>query len=154
MSRFAWIAFGLLWLTASYPLQAEDNGADRDTAIHGVLRNFIQAWNEDDADRLLTLFTEDGVLISPNGSQAQSRPAIRHLLLEQHEDFFIGTTIAPEIRSVLHEGAQATVEGRFSLGGYRAIGFIPVAPRGSFRMILVKQGDAWLIDLAAISRGS
>ncbi|HEX7830576.1 MAG TPA: nuclear transport factor 2 family protein, partial [Thermoanaerobaculia bacterium] len=50
-----------------------------------ILRNFADAWDRHDAERLAELWLDDGVLNHPWGWRAVGRQAVRELLAREHQ---------------------------------------------------------------------
>ncbi|MBI4000923.1 MAG: SgcJ/EcaC family oxidoreductase [Nitrospira defluvii] len=111
--------------------------------IREVLRQFIDAWNQDDAARLVSLFTEDGAFITTQGGTYAGREKIKRMLTEEHRALFMGTTLDETVRSLrLAAVDRAVIKGDFELNGYKAtFGLVSVTPEGSFVFRLRKQGD-------------
>jgi uncharacterized protein (TIGR02246 family) len=122
-------------------------------AIRDLVEQFVEAWNDDDVEALSALFTEDGTLHAPGGSRATSRHNIRRLLLTKHDKIFHGTTIRETITSVdFRIDGQAIVRGDYILNGLKLLGFIPIAPHGSFTLHVIENDEAWKIWRAKITR--
>lgn len=111
--------------------------------VRSLVMEFIRAWNDDDMDRLLSLFIEDGIFITSKGRRAESQREIRRLLTRERDRLFDGTILIGAVES-LEELNEDTlrVKGRYELNGYKIMGFIPATPRGRFFMTLVyRDGD-------------
>ena len=118
-----------------------------------VVKQFVLAWNQDDADQLSRLFTPNGILISPSGATAKTRSGIKELLINEHREIFVGTVLRKTIRTVRFDGsAVALVKGQYELGGIETfLGFV-TSVNGTFDFNLEKQADEWLINRAHITR--
>lgn len=130
------------------------NPSRKTEAVKDVMRQFVNAWNRDDADTLVTLFLPNGQFTSPTGSTATNRAEIKRVLTKEHEDIFRGTTLAKTIHEIRFPAENAAeVTGVYELEGVsKMLGLITVSPEGTFRFHLKRQGGRWLIQQALITR--
>lgn len=117
-----------------------------------VVRQFVLAWNQDDATTLSMLFTPDGSLLGP-GAKAEHPSGIETLLTEERPDIFLGTALYDHIGKVKFTKPDfAIVNGRYELSGVRSfLGFMAKVS-GTFKFQLKKQHGRWYIDHALIKR--
>lgn len=120
--------------------------------VEEVVRQFVQAWNRDDAEALSLLFTPNGRLTSPRGSTARGRREIRELLMHEHQEIFIGTSLSKTIQTITFPNVDnALVKGKFKLSGLKVFLGFTTAVNGTFTLRLVREAN-WLIEDAHISR--
>ena len=117
-----------------------------------VVKQFVQAWNQDDATQLSMLFTPDGTLRGPGGT-AEHPSGIKTLLTEERPDIFQGTDLNDHIWKIRCPKPDfAIVNGQYELSGIRSfLGFV-VTITGTFNLELKKQHGSWYIDHALIKR--
>lgn len=117
-----------------------------------VVREFVLAWNQDDATALSKLFMHDGTLRGP-GAMAEHPSGIETLLTEKRSDIFLGTELNDHIGKIkFPEPDFAIVNGQYELSGIRSfLGFVATV-NGTFRFQLKKQDGRWYIDYALIKR--
>ncbi|MDT7043762.1 SgcJ/EcaC family oxidoreductase [Candidatus Nitronereus thalassa] len=116
-------------------------------AIQGIVREFVRAWNHDDANALVELFVKDGELDTPREAEAESRSAIRKLLTQDREELFQESSLKKDIRKIRFQGEnRATVEGHYSLAGIEpGMGLVEVSVQGTYIFFLEKHHGAWFI---------
>ena len=117
-----------------------------------VVRQFVLAWNHDDATTLSMLFTPDGTLRGP-GAMAEHPSGIEILLTEERPDIFLGTDLNDHIWKIRFLTPDlAIVNGQYELSGIRSfLGFVATVS-GTFKFQLRKQHGHWYIDHALIKR--
>lgn len=146
---------GALIVHSTYALAEHPSLAQDKEAIRRVIKDFISAWNDDDAHALVKLFVQNGVLKTSMDADAESRAAIRKLLTQDREDLFEDSTLKKDIRSFQFQGAdRATVEGHYQLDGIEpGMGLVEVSVNGEYTFFLEKHNNTWLIKKCDI-RGS
>ncbi len=132
---------------SSAPSDSSLSELDIKEEIREVLRQFIDAWNGDDAARVAALFTEDGSFISPEGHTYRGREAIKRVLTEEHAELFMGTTLDETVRSLrLSAVDRAVIRGDFELNGVKTMfGLVTLSPQGSFLFRLRKEQNRWFL---------
>ncbi|WP_447978275.1 YybH family protein [Candidatus Nitrospira bockiana] len=121
--------------------------------VRETVRDFIRAWNRDDADALAALVLPDGDFVSPTGQTATGRSDITRLLTREHEEIFKGTSLSKTIHRIdFSTSTAAEVTGVYELDGVKALLGFTVSAAGTFTFTLKKQGGRWLIERASITR--
>ncbi len=145
---------GALILHSTYALADQPSPAQDKETIRRVVKDFVSAWNDDEAHALVKLFVQNGVLKTPTDADAESRAAIRKLLTQDQEDLFQDSTLRKNIRSIQLQGAdRATVEGRYQLDGIEpGLGLVKVSVQGKYTFFLEKHHGTWLIKKCDIRR--
>jgi uncharacterized protein (TIGR02246 family) len=113
------------------------------TTLEGHYKEFVTAFNAGDADALMSLFSDDAVMI-PQPGQAVSGPALRESL-----DWFLGLkgTMELTLRGTVEGPDTAITYGRWTLNGTGEDGE-PVTLGGEGTEVVVKQADGtWRIAL-------
>ncbi len=141
-------------LLGSYSFATPQPGSEHRDAIEGVIKNFVSAWNHDDADALVSLFLPDGEMKSPSQEAATSRAGIRELVTQERRELFKDSTLNKHIRKIQFSGPdQATVEGTYELSGVEpGLGFVEVSIKGNYTFYLEKQDGTWLIKKCDIRK--
>ena len=104
-----------------------------------------EAWNNNDAVALAALYTEDAVLVTPEG-MVLGRQAIE----KQYGDIFQQLHPTNQIRTV--DQVNAIGSDVWNVGEWSCIVQSPDGPspiKGYFASITVREGDAWKIRMLA-----
>lgn len=120
----------------------------------GTAKELARAWNQGSAKDVARMFTADGVLITPSGSQVRSRAAIQRVIADKRSGLLKDTRLTNTIDNISQSTAdRATVKGAYRINGIRILGFRKAAS-GSYVLHQVKRGGRWLIARAELTRES
>lgn len=125
---------------------AADQGPDR-TDVLGLVQDFVEAWNRDDAAAFVSLFTRDGELVDPEGSVTKTRREISRLITRDHRELCIGTTIMETIGRIgFPERHVAEVTGSYELCCVKGFLGITGFSKGTFMLWLTNENDRRLVE--------
>jgi uncharacterized protein (TIGR02246 family) len=134
----------LVGVTLSAALQREPGSltdADR-KGIQTVTDNFVRAVLAGDSVSAASAYTEDGMVLPPNGTVVQGRTAIRHHLA----GFPKVTAFNPKLVEIDGQGPLAYVRGTYELTVMLPGEKSPVKDTGKFIEIRRKEPNgSWLI---------
>src|SRR5947207_8258129 len=65
-----------------------------------TIKELVRAWNKGQTDDIVSMFSSDGVLMIPTGSQIQSRTEIEKILAEPHAGILKDTTLTNSVDDV------------------------------------------------------
>ncbi|MCG5216044.1 SgcJ/EcaC family oxidoreductase [Streptosporangium sp. KLBMP 9127] len=118
---------------------------DDTTAIREVPQRIIAAWAKNDGDAFAKAFTEDAIMILPDGVFATSREGIRAFMGMAYSGPLKGTRVAGKPVSAKFLGAEAAV--LVTQGGVLTGDETEVSPERAVRAtwVLAKQDGEWLI---------
>jgi uncharacterized protein (TIGR02246 family) len=139
--RIALLAIVGLALSASQRESGPLTDADR-KGIQSVTDNFVRAVLAGDSVSAASAYTDDGMVLPPNGTAVQGRAAIRHFLA----GFPKVTTFNPKLVEIDGQGHLAYTRGTYELTVMRPGGKAPVKDTGKFIEIRRKEPNgSWLI---------
>lgn len=127
-----------------------DASPDAEAVIH-VVEDFIEAWNQDDVNSFVALFTPDGEFVTPKGT-SKTQQEIEHVIVEEHPKIFFGTHLAETVDSIgFPEPDRAEVTGFFRLCCVEALFGFEASSEGSFFLRLIDLAGEWKIERASIT---
>lgn len=107
-----------------------------------LMSDWGSAWSADDRDALVDLYTEDAVLMPPEGNTIHGRDA----LAEHFRQLIPATTgVTAAVADFDARGAMAYASGTYSYGIRR--GSTTVRRTGTHVTVMVREGNTWLIRL-------
>jgi uncharacterized protein (TIGR02246 family) len=116
-------------------------------------KKLVRAWNRGNSQEVAALFTSDGTLTMPNGSQIQSRSEIAKVIEEKRAGVLSETTLRNTVDEVSEaDGKTAVVKGTYQLDGIKVVGF-RTAASGTFVLRQTQRDGKWLITKAEIRTG-
>jgi len=119
----------------------------------GTIKELVRTWNQGNAEDIAGLFTSDGTLIIPTGSQIQSRNEIRKTISEKRAGALKATTLTNTVDEVSRPDAEtAVVHGTYKLDGINILGFSTSAS-GAYQLQQIKRNGRWLISRAKVTGG-
>jgi uncharacterized protein (TIGR02246 family) len=122
-----------------------------ETPPDGTIKELVRTWNNGNAEDIAGLFTSDGTLIIPTGSEIQSRAEIRKIISEKRAGALKATTLANTVDEVSRPDAEtAVVHGTYKLDGIEILGFSTSAT-GSYKLRQIKREGRWLISRAEVT---
>jgi uncharacterized protein (TIGR02246 family) len=122
-----------------------------ETPPDGTIKELVRTWNQGNAEDIAGLFTSDGTLIIPTGSQIQSRDEIRKTISEKRAGVLKATTLTNTVDDVSRPDAEtAVVHGTYKLDGINVLGFSTSAA-GSYQLRQIKRDGRWLISRAKVT---
>ncbi len=131
-------------------LPSENSAAAPDRTI----KELVRAWNQGHADDIAKMFSSDGVLIIPAGSQIQSRAEIERTIADKRAGMLKDTTLSNTVDDVSQSDAdRATVKGTYQLEGLKILGFTNSAT-GSYVLHQIRREGRWLISRAEVKTGN
>jgi len=117
----------------------------------GTIKELVRTWNQGKAEDIAGLFTSDGTLIIPTGSQIQSRDEIRKTIAEKLAGALKATTLTNTVDEVSRPDAEtALVDGTYKLDGIKILGF-STSSTGSYQLRQIKRDGRWLILRAKLT---
>jgi uncharacterized protein (TIGR02246 family) len=117
-----------------------------------TIKDLVRAWNKGETDDIVGMFSSDGVLMIPTGSQIQSRAEVEKILAEQHAGILKDTTLTNSVDDVSQPDAdRAIVKGTYQIDGVKILGFTKSAT-GSYILHQIKREGRWLISRAEVTR--
>jgi uncharacterized protein (TIGR02246 family) len=130
------------------PQSEKSSSSPPDTTI----KELVRAWNKGQTDDIVGMFSSDGMLMIPTGSQIQSRAEIEKILAEQHAGILKDTTLTNSVDDVSQPDAdRAIVKGTYQIDGIKILGFTKSAT-GSYILHQIKREGRWLIARAEVTR--
>jgi uncharacterized protein (TIGR02246 family) len=149
--------------TESAKTQQPDSrsGADREPTArepnvempNATAAKLVRAWNRGSSQEIANLFTPDGILAIPNGSEIQSKSEIEKTIAEKRGGLLRETTLSNTVDEVSQLDADtAVVRGRYQLDGIKILGFSTGAT-GTFILRQLKREGKWLISKAEVKTG-
>ena len=118
-----------------------------------IAKKLVRAWNQGRAEDIASLFTSEGLLILPTGSQVKSRGEIRETIRDKRGGLLKNTKLTNIIENISHpDGDRAIVKGRYRLEGIKILGASKSAT-GSFVLHQVREHGHWLISRAEMTKG-
>ena len=116
-------------------------------------KKMTRAWNEGSTREIADLFTSDGVLTTPNGSNIQSKSEIAKTITKHREGPLNDTTLSNTVDEVSQIDADtAVVKGKYQLDGIKVLGF-RTAATGTFVLRALRREGKWLISKAEVKTG-
>ncbi len=116
-------------------------------------KQLVRAWNQGSSQEIANLFTSNGVLAIPNGSEIQSKSEIEKTIAEKRGGLLSETTLSNTVDEVSQLDADTSVvKGRYQLDGIKILGFSKAAT-GTFVLRQLKHQGKWLISKAEVKTG-
>ena len=120
-------------------------------APDGTIEELVRTWNHGDAEDIAGLFTSDGTLIIPTGSQIQSRAEIQKTISEKRAGALKATTLTNTVDEVSRPNSEtAVVQGTYKIDGIKIFGFSTSAT-GSYKLRQIKRHGRWFISRAEVT---
>jgi uncharacterized protein (TIGR02246 family) len=117
-----------------------------------TIKDLVRAWNKGETDDIVGMFSSDGVLMIPTGSQIQSRAEVETILAEQPAGILKDTTLTNSVDDVSQPDAdRAIVKGMYQIDGVKILGFTK-SETGSYILHQIKREGRWLISRAEVTR--
>lgn len=130
---------------------ASETPKPTETPPDGTIEELVRTWNQGNAEEIAGLFTSDGTLIIPTGSQIRSRDEIRKTISEKRAGLLKATTLTNTVDEVSRPDAEtAVVHGTYKLDGINVLGFSTSAA-GSYQLRQIKRDGRWLISRAEVT---
>ena len=122
-----------------------------ETPPDGTIKELVRTWNQGNAEDIAGLFTSDGTLVIPTGSQIQSRDEIRKTISEKRAGALKATTLTNTVDQVSQPDAEtAVVHGTYKLDGINILGF-STSSTGSYELQQIKRDGRWFISKAKVT---
>jgi uncharacterized protein (TIGR02246 family) len=131
--------------------QVSKPDAKTDPGLESTVKQLVQAWNQGDATKIAQLFSPDGVLRLPTGSEIKSREEIKNTIAKHQSGMLKETTLKNDIDGVSTDGDNAVVKGSYQLDGINVLGF-STSSAGSYEFHGIKRDGRWLIAKADVTR--
>jgi uncharacterized protein (TIGR02246 family) len=130
---------------------ASETPKPAETPPDGTIEELVRTWNQGNAEEIAGLFTSDGTLIIPTGSQIRSRDQIRKTISEKRAGLLKATTLTNTVDEVSRPDAEtAVVHGTYKLDGINVLGF-STSSAGSYQLRQIKRDGRWLISRAEVT---
>jgi uncharacterized protein (TIGR02246 family) len=138
---FIGLAIGFLPPT----LAQQENTLDPQTVvqIRALASNYDAAFNRADATAVATLYTEDVVFKTPNGT-FNGRKAIEELFTKHYFEESHSRNAVTTVKKVIADGNEISATGRWS-DTFEDASSGTLNADGTFSWVLVHEGDAWRI---------
>ena len=115
-----------------------------------TIKEFVRTWNQGSAEDIARLFMSDGTLITPNGSQIQSRDEIKKTLTEKRAGVLKETILTNTVEEVTRPDPNtALVHGTYKLDGIKILG-VGTSTTGLYKLRQVKRDGRWFISRAEL----
>jgi uncharacterized protein (TIGR02246 family) len=122
-----------------------------ETPPDGTIEELVRTWNHGNAEDIAGLFTSDGTLIIPTGSQIQSRAEIQKTISEKRAGALKATTLTNTVDEVSRPNSEtAVVQGTYKIDGIKIFGFSTSAT-GSYKLRQIKRHGRWFISRAEVT---
>jgi uncharacterized protein (TIGR02246 family) len=133
-----------------------DEPANREANVempNETARKLARAWNQGSSQEIAELFTSDGVLTTPKGSNIQSKSEIAKTITNNRDGPLNNTVLSNTVDEVSQIDANtAVVKGRYQLDGIKVFG-LRTAATGTFVLRQLRREGKWLISKAEVRTG-
>jgi uncharacterized protein (TIGR02246 family) len=145
--RRAWAFAALVWC-GIFPALWADSASDA-KAISARGRDFVAAWNRDDAHGMAALWAPEGDFVSPFGEVANGRGEVEKLLAGWHSTTMKGTTFQVTRETVRLFGPNAgLMDWDVELQGLRGPDGQPAPLKLHVTTVVARQGGKWWVEAA------
>jgi uncharacterized protein (TIGR02246 family) len=119
-----------------------------------TIKELVSTWNQGNAEDIAGLFSSDGTLVIPTGSELRSRAEIAKTISEKRAGMLKETTLTNTVEKVSQPDPEtAVVQGTYKLDGIKIMGFSTSAT-GSYILRQIKREGRWLISRAEVTKGN
>ncbi|MPZ77982.1 MAG: SgcJ/EcaC family oxidoreductase [Deltaproteobacteria bacterium] len=121
-------------------------------APEATVKELVQAWNNDDAEKIAALFLPNGMLRLPTGSEVRSRDEIKKTIANHRSGMLSESTLSNTVEGVSNtDDNNSVVKGTYQLEGMKVLGFTSNST-GTYEFRQTKRDGRWLIAQAEVTR--
>jgi uncharacterized protein (TIGR02246 family) len=126
-------------------LAQQENAVDPQTVeqVRALASKYDAAFNKDDAPALATLYTEDVVFKTPNGT-FDGRQAVEELFAKHYFEESHSRNAVTSVKEVIADSNEVRVTGTWS-DTFEDASSGTLNAEGTFSWILIHEGDTWRI---------
>lgn len=121
-------------------------------APEATVKELVQAWNNDDAEKIAALFLPNGRLRLPTGSEVRSRDEIKKTIAKHRSGTLSESILSNTIDGVSNtDDNNSVVKGTYQLEGIKVLGY-STNSTGTYEFRQTKRNGRWLIAQAEVTR--